>query len=430
MSQTLDTVGFFARDAQTMSDVGYAMVQRNRSSPRGNKRPSKVLILEDVLDMSTAPVRRAMMLAASAARAALGERSVGYLSLSKHFFNEQETKEALAPFVEGGSLRSESDVWPAILEALGNLQGYEFWKIHGAWISENRSNIGEVIMQRIAPGEHRSERSMQQALAARAALRRSLENLLKGSTLMVLPTLPMRPPKRAAKASVAKLANFRLHSRTILALASLSGSPQLAMPVRSRAASEAAGANEASDVWEPSVSLMGRPGTDLLLLDFAVLMEKCIQEEFSKAAAAASVHGSDAPASVSGPVEPIALTVSERERKAGNEKLARGDIDGAIEHYTAAIAAEPSSPLVYSNRALAYLKLEMYEMAEMDCNRCLKLDPRSVKALLRRGCARSMLHRLSEALDDFNEVLQLEPKNRQAKEEKERIRTYVMKSAE
>ena len=51
MSQTLDTVGFFARDAQTMSDVGYAMVQRNRSSPRGNKRPSKVLILEDVLDI-------------------------------------------------------------------------------------------------------------------------------------------------------------------------------------------------------------------------------------------------------------------------------------------------------------------------------------------------------------------------------------------
>ena len=438
MAPTLDTVGFFARDAATMSAVGYALIGTG-ASPRGNKRPAKLLILEDALDVSSAPVRAAMLTAAAAARAALGERGVGYLSLKRHLLADADASAALAPFAPdngggGAELRGEGDVWPALLEALGALQGYEFWRAHGAWVSGNRERIGEVIMRRIAPGEHRSARAMELALAARAALRRSLEALLRGGALLMLPTLPARPVRRAlrsARASADRLASFRRDSRTLIALASLAGAPQLAMPVRSRAAAAAAAAGEAGGAWEPSVSLMGRPGADLLVLDFAVRMERCIQDELRKERApAAASAASAASASAAAPAPPpAAASACERERTAGNAKLAAGDVDGAIVHYTAAIAAEPSSAPPYGNRALAYLKLELYELAERDCDSCLRLDPRAVKALLRRGCARSMLHRLPEALEDFNEVLRLEPRNRQAREERERIRAYAMSMA-
>jgi hypothetical protein len=44
--------------------------------------------------------------------------------------------------------------------------------------------------------------------------------------------------------------------------------------------------------------------------------------------------------------------------------------------------------LARNNRAMALLKLARYEEAEVDCDHVLLLEPRNVKALLRRAAAR------------------------------------------
>lgn len=41
-----------------------------------------------------------------------------------------------------------------------------------------------------------------------------------------------------------------------------------------------------------------------------------------------------------------------------------------------------------SNRAMAFLKLQRYEEAEIDCDHVLLVDASNVKALLRRAAAR------------------------------------------
>ena len=116
-----------------------------------------------------------------------------------------------------------------------------------------------------------------------------------------------------------------------------------------------------------------------------------------------------------------------REKELGNTKFREGDYRTAIIHYTAAISTLDASQkaTVYGNRALAFLSLDQYDLAEDDCNKCLQLNPSSVKALMRRGMARAHMNRLEEALGDFQRVLQLEPHNKQAKEEIQRMQSLA-----
>lgn len=60
----------------------------------------------------------------------------------------------------------------------------------------------------------------------------------------------------------------------------------------------------------------------------------------------------------------------------------------ALELYTEAVEQDGSMAAAYSNRALVNLKLGQAEAAEADANQALQLDPKMVKALLRRAAAR------------------------------------------
>lgn len=60
----------------------------------------------------------------------------------------------------------------------------------------------------------------------------------------------------------------------------------------------------------------------------------------------------------------------------------------ALELYTEAVEQDRSMAAAYSNRALVNLKLGQAAAAEADANQALQLDPKMVKALLRRAAAR------------------------------------------
>ena len=62
-----------------------------------------------------------------------------------------------------------------------------------------------------------------------------------------------------------------------------------------------------------------------------------------------------------------------------------------------------------------------YGAAETDCTEAIALDPTYIKAFLRRGAARLGLKKYSDALNDFQQVLKLEPNNKQARTEVEHI---------
>jgi len=93
----------------------------------------------------------------------------------------------------------------------------------------------------------------------------------------------------------------------------------------------------------------------------------------------------------------------------------------------AGMALDPSNAVLPANRAMALLKTSQFGPAETDCTLALSIDRTYVKAFQRRAAARTGLARLQEALEDYDEVLRLEPNNKAAINEKTKILEKITK---
>jgi tetratricopeptide (TPR) repeat protein len=76
------------------------------------------------------------------------------------------------------------------------------------------------------------------------------------------------------------------------------------------------------------------------------------------------------------------------ERIKGNESFRTVENEEAVRCYTASIAWDSENAVVFANRAMAYIRLQVFDLAEEDSSAALLLDPQYVKALSRRGLVR------------------------------------------
>jgi suppressor of tumorigenicity protein 13 len=90
------------------------------------------------------------------------------------------------------------------------------------------------------------------------------------------------------------------------------------------------------------------------------------------------------------------------EKQAASDCKDAGELEKALEHYTAAVVAAPPSALLYANRALVLLKLGKLKAAERDCGLALESNPDSAKALRTRGKVRKELGDYENALKDLS----------------------------
>ncbi|KAG1749336.1 hypothetical protein EDB19DRAFT_1942430 [Suillus lakei] len=115
--------------------------------------------------------------------------------------------------------------------------------------------------------------------------------------------------------------------------------------------------------------------------------------------------------------DPMASDRAKIAKDQGNAAFKSGDYPAAIGHYTSAILANADDSTFPLNRAAAYLKLGKNEDAERDCTTVLMPSPNNVKALFRRGQARTGLGCLDKARADFVRASELEPSNQSVKQE-------------
>lgn len=122
--------------------------------------------------------------------------------------------------------------------------------------------------------------------------------------------------------------------------------------------------------------------------------------------------------------------LANEEKNTGNSHLSAGAYDVAVECYSRGMELDPSNALLPANRALAFIKTEKYAAAEVDCSTAITLDPLYVKAYLRRAAARVGLQHLEPALEDYERVLQLEPNNKHAQTEVDRLQKEIQRGKE
>ncbi|WEJ93453.1 Serine/threonine-protein phosphatase 5 [Yamadazyma tenuis] len=104
----------------------------------------------------------------------------------------------------------------------------------------------------------------------------------------------------------------------------------------------------------------------------------------------------------------------------GNAAFASKEYNTAIEHYTAAIELDPQNGVLFSNRAMSYLKLEDFHKALQDCDKGLALvsDPKATQKLyFRKASAFKGINSIKLARQYFSKVLEHDPSNMAAKQE-------------
>uniref|UniRef100_A0A6P7FCA3 RNA polymerase II-associated protein 3-like n=1 Tax=Diabrotica virgifera virgifera TaxID=50390 RepID=A0A6P7FCA3_DIAVI len=117
-------------------------------------------------------------------------------------------------------------------------------------------------------------------------------------------------------------------------------------------------------------------------------------------------------------------------KEKGNQFVKSQKWEEAIKCYTKAIKCYSYDPIFYANRALCYLKLNKFEECEKDCDLSIKLDDTYVKAYQRRAASRIKLSKFEHAEVDLKKVLILEPKNKEAKAELDKLSILLKRNVD
>ena len=83
----------------------------------------------------------------------------------------------------------------------------------------------------------------------------------------------------------------------------------------------------------------------------------------------------------------------------------------ALECYSKAIELDSNDPILYSNRSLMHSNLNEFDLALIDADKAIEINPNYSKAYLRRGRALEGLGRNEEALNTYHSGLEKDNNN-------------------
>eukprot|EP00759_Apiculatamorpha_spiralis_P029187 PhF_6_TR31478/c0_g1_i1/m.46264 len=97
--------------------------------------------------------------------------------------------------------------------------------------------------------------------------------------------------------------------------------------------------------------------------------------------------------------------LAERHREEGNVHFRAERYEEALQSYNTSLRHNSSNAQVYTNRSITFLKLKRPSEALQDAEKAIELNPKWHKAHMRRGQALMMLGLFSDALDAFRTAL-------------------------
>ncbi len=232
LAQSFDTVGVMSRSAATLRDAVLAITDL---PARDREKKGRVLIPEQD------------SLAVSASTKVMIER-VGD-AISSLLDAPLETA-GLETLYEKG-----------VGDLFARIQGREIWTNHSEWVGRNGEYLADDVRVRL-------DRCRQSSLAtrearnadenARRAYRDSLDSLMGGQNVIVLPVISDLMVMRDSTLDLQR--EFRLTVFNFMAPASLAGLPEVVVPVRDETG------------IDRGVGILGARGADRMLLDIAVEM--------------------------------------------------------------------------------------------------------------------------------------------------------------
>lgn len=394
MAQSIDTVGWFARDPDVLRTVGHVLLQQTYQEA---KAPRRFLIAEDCFSLSNMQNRQLFVVLNSVEKI-YGRQVINRFKLGDYLSSKLPTLKRFQDQDADGKEDPSISVLTAMDTALDILQQHEFKSNHGDWVRSVKPALGPGIAERVKGAVELSSDLAEDVLKLRAEARGAMNELLLMDGILVIPTAHSAPPKLQSKTSL--LTEYRNRALVLLSIAGLAGCCQVSIPI---------GKHNGCPV---AFSLVAKHGADRFLLDAVRSLFAICQKE-------AEAYGSGKGPSTNAARRPEA---AEAAKEKGNAAFKKKDFRAAVDFYSEAIQCDEKNATYYNNRAAAYLALGNFHQAESNCTKAIELDKKNVKALLRRGTAREFLGYYKEADEDFGQALVLEPTNKTAAEGVKRLK--------
>jgi amidase len=223
LAPSCDTVGWFARSPAILKKVGQILLNEQSTS----EEISEILVARDLFEVVSDSVKPALE------RAIKTLMEIGY-GLSETSLNAMG--------------------WHHYLSTFRIIQGREAWKCHGTWIEAVKPNFAPFIKERFDFAASVTQEQYDQALSLQKKITAEFEKLLGAGRLLCMPITRDLPP--LVNSSAEELAYNRTETLNLTATGSLTGMPQVTIPV------ELAGGKKIG------LSFLAPKGKDMLLLDF------------------------------------------------------------------------------------------------------------------------------------------------------------------
>lgn len=221
---SFDTIGWFARDAQTLARVGALLLQGEIPEAR----PRRLLIAQDVFSLADAAVAEALQPLVGQIAAMAGE----------------VTTVQLAP--------NGLDAWSSQQQVL---QGREAWETVREWIEQTNPRFSFEVAERYVTARSITDPEVEAARPVREAAAARMRELLSDGTMVCLPTTAAPAPPVGGNMSARRA--IRARNSLLTSIAGMSGLPQISLP------------GVEVDGLPIGLSLIGAPGSDEVLIGFA-----------------------------------------------------------------------------------------------------------------------------------------------------------------
>ncbi|KAI5602871.1 hypothetical protein POPTR_001G205300v4 [Populus trichocarpa] len=394
-SQSLDTVGWLARDPSILLRVGHTLLKLNTVEPR---RARRLIFADDLFQLSKVPKQKAEVVINKAIENLSGYQPQQHINFGQHIsLNVPSLKGFLD---QSTNMQNGISNLKALSSAMVSLQRHEFKTNHEDWVKSVEPKLALDVSDNLLTAINTTHENIKALYDIRKELRACMQILLKDDGILVIPTVADPPLKLNSK----KRDTVESHNRALIlsSIASMSGCCQVTIPL---------GKNDGCPI---SVSFITFHGGDKFLLDTVLDMYSSLKEQINFLSNPAPLKDANEN-----------FDASELLKEKGNAAYKGKQWNKAVNYYSEAIKLNGKNATYYSNRAAAYLQLGCFQKAEEDCNMAISLDKKNVKAYLRRGTARESLLFYKDAAQDFKHALVLEPQNKVARHAEKRLRKLM-----
>ncbi|XVF41950.1 hypothetical protein PTKIN_Ptkin01aG0321700 [Pterospermum kingtungense] len=220
MSQSFDTVGWFARDPVVLNQVGRVLLHLPNVDP---VRPSQVIIPDDCFSLSSIPSDRTTQVLIKSVKKLFGGQILKHVILGDYV---KEKVPSLQHFMSEDHAYNIPSL-AALSSAMRLLQRYEFKNNHAEWVTTVNPNLGPGLHERIWDAVRTTDENIDVCHSMRTELRAALTSLLEDQGILALPTVPGDPPK--LQTDPATLEMFRARAFSLLSIAGVSGFCQVSI---------------------------------------------------------------------------------------------------------------------------------------------------------------------------------------------------------